>query len=55
MTLLDNLPCLVPITILHGRLQIGAMVTVEVLENAILVLETSIASLLRLTFLDGGI
>lgn len=42
MTLVDNLLGLVPVTVLHGTLEIGSMVAVKVLENAVLVLETTL-------------
>lgn len=43
MTLQDNLLGLVPVAVLHGTLEVGAVVAVEVLENAVLVLEAAMA------------
>jgi hypothetical protein len=42
VTLVDNLLGLVPVTILHGALEVGSMVAVKVLEDAVLVLETTL-------------
>lgn len=42
VTLVDNLLGLVPVTVLHCALEIGSMVAVKVLENAVLVLETTL-------------
>lgn len=42
VALVDNLLGLVPVTVLHGALEIGPMVAVEVLKNAVLVLETTL-------------
>jgi len=53
VALQHNLLGLVPVAILHGRLQICAMVAIKVLEYAILVLQASIASLLGRSLLYG--
>lgn len=42
VTLVDDLLGLVPVTVLHGALKVGSMVSVKVLENAVLVLETTL-------------
>lgn len=55
MALENDLLRLVPISIFHRALQIGAMVAVQIREYPILVLETSISSLLRLAFLHSGV
>ena len=54
MALEDNLLCLVPIAVLLCRLQVGTMVTIEILKDAILILETSkVRSLRRRCILNG--
>lgn len=45
MPLQQNLLCLIPIPILHRALEICAMMTVQVLEYAILILQSSVNSL----------
>lgn len=47
VALIDNLLGLVPVAVLHGALEIGAVVAVQVLEDAVLVLQTALV-------LDGG-
>jgi hypothetical protein len=42
VTLVDNLLGLVPVAVLHSTLEIGSMVSVKVLENTVLVLETTL-------------
>jgi hypothetical protein len=42
VTLVDNLLGLVPVTVLHSALEVGSMVAVKVLENTVLVLETTL-------------
>lgn len=42
MALAEDLLGLVPVTILHGAFEVGSMVTVKVLENTVLVLETTL-------------
>lgn len=43
-----NLLCLVPVSVFHGALQVRAMVAVEVLEYAVLVLQAPICALRRI-------
>lgn len=47
MALVDNLFSLVPISVLHRALEIGAMVAIQVGKNAVLVLQTAIMSYRR--------
>jgi len=42
VALVDNLLGLVPVTVLHSALEIGSMVAVKVLENAVLILKTTL-------------
>lgn len=42
VALAEDLLGLVPVTILHGALEVGSMVAVKVLENTVLVLETTL-------------
>lgn len=44
MALENDLLGLVPVAILHGALQSGVVVAVEILEDAVLVLETTIVA-----------
>jgi hypothetical protein len=53
MTFDDHFLCLVPITELHRRLEIRAMMTVQICEDTILVLQTTVL-FLGSTFLDSG-
>lgn len=54
MALEKNLLGLVPITILHGTLEVCSMVAIQVLKDPVLVLETPICPLLRSTVLNSG-
>lgn len=53
MALQHNVLGTVPVTILHCRLQIRAMVSVKIRENAVLILQTAIAANGGGVFLDS--
>lgn len=54
VTLEDHLLRLVPITILHGRLEIGTMMTIQIRKNAVLVLQSAICLLRSRSILNGS-
>lgn len=54
MTLENHLLRLVPIAILHRRLEIGTMVTIQIRENTVLVLQSAICLLRGSSILNGG-
>lgn len=54
MTLKNHFLGLVPIAILHRRLEIGTMVTVQIRENAVLILQSAVCLLRGSSILNGG-
>jgi hypothetical protein len=54
VTLENHLLRLVPIAILHRRLEVGTMVTIQVRENTVLVLQSAVCLLRGSSILNSG-